>query len=98
MRPVLHDILSSRVRAAGIAVKLGVTVDTLDQDEDGAIEKVDPEPGGSSSSSGRAATPRAGALLVEVYGRVVGKQSSSFSPNTVLLEFTKYLVSIFVFE
>ena len=35
MRPVLHDILSSRVRAAGIEVKLGVTVDTLDQDTDG---------------------------------------------------------------
>lgn len=35
MRPVLHDILSTRVRAAGIDVKLGVTVETLEQDDDG---------------------------------------------------------------
>ena len=35
MRPVLHDILSSRVRAAGIDVRLGVTVATLAQDEAG---------------------------------------------------------------
>ena len=35
MRPVLHDILSSRVRAAGIAVKLGVTVDRFEQDDAG---------------------------------------------------------------
>jgi len=32
MRPVLHDILSSRVRAEGIAVRLGVKVVTLAQD------------------------------------------------------------------
>lgn len=35
MRPVLHDILSSRVRASGIDVKLGITVETLEQDEAG---------------------------------------------------------------
>lgn len=35
MRPVLHDILSSRVRATGIDVKLGVKVDSLDQDSEG---------------------------------------------------------------
>ena len=35
MRPVLHDILSTRVRAAGIDVRLGVTVGTLVQDEEG---------------------------------------------------------------
>ena len=35
MRPVLHDILSVRVREAGIEVKLGVTVESLDQDPDG---------------------------------------------------------------
>jgi 2-polyprenyl-6-methoxyphenol hydroxylase-like FAD-dependent oxidoreductase len=35
MRPVLHDILSTRVRAAGIDVQLGVKVDTLEQDDAG---------------------------------------------------------------
>ena len=35
MRPVLHDILSTRVRAAGIEVRLGLTVDQLVQDDDG---------------------------------------------------------------
>lgn len=35
MRPVLHDILSTRVRAVGIDVRLGATVDTLEQDADG---------------------------------------------------------------
>ena len=35
MRPVLHDILSTRVRASGIEVRLGVTVETLKQDHDG---------------------------------------------------------------
>lgn len=35
MRPVLHDILSKRVRAAGIDIRLGVTVTTLEQDDDG---------------------------------------------------------------
>jgi 2-polyprenyl-6-methoxyphenol hydroxylase-like FAD-dependent oxidoreductase len=35
MRPVLHDILSSRVRAAGVDVRLGVTVETLEQDDAG---------------------------------------------------------------
>jgi 2-polyprenyl-6-methoxyphenol hydroxylase-like FAD-dependent oxidoreductase len=33
MRPVLHDILSTRVRASGIDVKLGVKVETLEQDD-----------------------------------------------------------------
>ena len=35
MRPVLHDILSTRVRGAGIDVRLGVTVYTFEQDFDG---------------------------------------------------------------
>ena len=35
MRPVLHDILSTRVRATGIDVRLGIKVDTLEQDDDG---------------------------------------------------------------
>lgn len=35
MRPVLHDILSTRVRSAEIDVRLGVTVETLTQDDDG---------------------------------------------------------------
>jgi 2-polyprenyl-6-methoxyphenol hydroxylase-like FAD-dependent oxidoreductase len=35
LRPVLHDILSTRVREAGIDVRLGVTVNTLVQDDDG---------------------------------------------------------------
>ena len=35
MRPVLHDILSSRVRATGIAVRLGVTVASFEQDDAG---------------------------------------------------------------
>lgn len=35
MRPVLHDILSQQVKAAGIDVRLGVTVEALAQDADG---------------------------------------------------------------
>ncbi len=35
MRPVLHDILSQRVRAVGIDIRLGVTVEHLVQDDDG---------------------------------------------------------------
>ena len=35
MRPVLHDILSKQVRNSAIDVRLGVTVDTMDQDENG---------------------------------------------------------------
>lgn len=35
MRPVLHDILSTRVRAAGIDVRLGATVEALEQDDNG---------------------------------------------------------------
>jgi hypothetical protein len=55
--------------------------------------RVEPETAaGPSQSLGRAA-PRSGALLVEVYGRVVRKQHNLFSPNQVLLDFTKYLVS-----
>jgi 2-polyprenyl-6-methoxyphenol hydroxylase-like FAD-dependent oxidoreductase len=33
MRPVLHDILSTRVRGAGIDIQLGLKVDTLAQDD-----------------------------------------------------------------
>ena len=40
MRPVLHDILSTRVRSAGIEVQLGVKVDTLAQDNDGVDVKL----------------------------------------------------------
>ena len=35
MRPVLHDILSTKVRAVGVEVRLGVTVETLAQDDGG---------------------------------------------------------------
>ncbi|KQS03781.1 oxidoreductase [Sphingomonas sp. Leaf357] len=35
MRPVLHDILSTRVRATGIDVRLGVAVQAIDQDDTG---------------------------------------------------------------
>lgn len=35
MRPVLHDILSTRVLDAGIDVRLGVTVQALEQDDTG---------------------------------------------------------------
>ncbi|WP_404714104.1 FAD-dependent oxidoreductase [Sphingomonas sp. MMS24-J13] len=35
MRPVLHDILSSIVRAEGVTVRLGVKVQALVQDDDG---------------------------------------------------------------
>jgi len=35
MRPVLHDILSSTVRAEGVDVRLGVKVEALAQDDDG---------------------------------------------------------------
>ncbi len=34
LRPVLHEILSTRVRGAGIQVRLGVTVDTLVQEDE----------------------------------------------------------------
>jgi hypothetical protein len=46
-----------------------------------------------SSSTTRAATPRAGALLVEVYGKLVGKQQNTVSPYKVLFEYSKFLVS-----
>lgn len=74
----------------------------LENEEEGNKARVAEPP--SSSLGGRAA-PRSGALLVEVYGRVVRKQHNCFSPNQVLLDFTKYLVSfpihrnfIFVFQ
>jgi len=35
LRPVLHDILSSKVREAGVAVHLGIKVAALDQDAEG---------------------------------------------------------------
>ena len=35
LRPVLHDILSKRIRGAGIDVRLGVAIDTLEQDDAG---------------------------------------------------------------
>jgi 2-polyprenyl-6-methoxyphenol hydroxylase-like FAD-dependent oxidoreductase len=35
LRPVLHDILSSKVRQAGVAVRLGLKVDDFAQDADG---------------------------------------------------------------
>ncbi|AIT80475.1 FAD-dependent oxidoreductase [Novosphingobium pentaromativorans] len=35
MRPALHDILSSVVLREGIAVRLGISVDALEQDDDG---------------------------------------------------------------
>ena len=35
MRPVLHEILSTRVRAAGVEIRLGVTVEAFAQDDDG---------------------------------------------------------------
>jgi 2-polyprenyl-6-methoxyphenol hydroxylase-like FAD-dependent oxidoreductase len=35
MRPVLHDILSSRVREADIPVRLGLSVASFEQDDDG---------------------------------------------------------------
>lgn len=47
----------------------------------------------SSSSLPRALTPRAGALLVEAYARVVGR-NASFGPDKVLLEYIKHLVSL----
>ena len=62
----------------------------LENEEEGTKARVAEPP--SSSLGGRAA-PRSGALLVEVYGRVVRKQHNCFSPNQVLLDFTKYLVS-----
>lgn len=63
----------------------------LDQDENegGSRAQVADRP----SSLGRA-PPRSAALLVEVYGRVVRKQHNCFSPNQVLLDFTKYLVDL----
>lgn len=62
-----------------------------ENEEEGTKTKVAEPP--SSSLGGRAA-PRSGALLVEVYGRVVRKQHNCFSPNQVLLDFTKYLVDL----
>lgn len=50
----------------------------------------------SSSSTLRAATPRAGALLVEAYGKLVGKQAKTLSPDKVLFEYAKGLVSFLI--
>ena len=64
----------------------------LEQEEEANKARVAEPP--SSSSLGRAVGgARSGALLVEVYGRVVRKQHNSFSPNQVLFDFTRYLVS-----
>jgi len=41
MRPVLHDILSARVRAEDIAVRLGVRVDRLEDDSEGVDVRFD---------------------------------------------------------
>ena len=35
LRPILHDILSSRVREAGVTVRLGVSVESFTQDDSG---------------------------------------------------------------
>ena len=64
----------------------------LGQEEEGR-KATDPEPGGPPRNAPRPGAPGASRLLVEVYGRVVRNLSTSFSPNQVLLDFTKYLVS-----
>ena len=46
MRPDLHDILSTRVRAVGVDVRLGVTVDTLEQDDDSVDVTLSDDTGG----------------------------------------------------
>ena len=46
-----------------------------------------------SSSSPFRPPPRAGALLVEAYGKLVGKQPKVVSPDKVLFEYAKFLVS-----
>ena len=40
--------------------------------------------------------PRAGALLVESYGRTVQQKVNSFPPNGVLFEYSTFLVSTFI--
>jgi hypothetical protein len=50
----------------------------------------------SSSSLPRASTPRAGALLVEAYARVVGR-NPTFAPDKVVFDYIKDLVSILIF-
>lgn len=50
----------------------------------------------TGSSSTFPGTPRAGALLVEAYGKLVGKRRNSVSPNKVLFEYSKFLVSFFL--
>ncbi|CDO35048.1 FAD-dependent oxidoreductase [Novosphingobium sp. KN65.2] len=69
MRPVLHDILSARVREAGIAVRLGVRVDRLEDDglgvgvgfDDGAAGRYDLVIGadGINSQTRQAVFPKA---------------------------------------
>ena len=40
MRPVLHELMQKRIRAANIPVSLGVTVEGLQQDEDGVFVRL----------------------------------------------------------
>ena len=49
----------------------------------------------SESSSTHLRSPRAGALLVEAYGKLVGKHPKTISPNKILFEYSSHLVSIF---
>ena len=64
----------------------------LGLEEEEGSNAIEPEPGGPSRNAPRPGAPGASRLLVEVYGRVVRNLSTSFSPNQVLLDFTKYLV------
>lgn len=60
------------------------------QDDVATLSGTDP-----FSPSPRASTPRAGALLVEAYARVIGKHRS-FSPEKVIIEYIRYLVSMII--
>lgn len=62
----------------------------IESGKDRAGEALELNSPGTTSSSGIAATPRVGALLVEAYGRTV--QQRGFTPNKILLDLTKYLV------
>jgi hypothetical protein len=46
------------------------------------------------SSPPRASTPRAGAVVVEAYARVLGRKNHNFIPDKLLFEYIKHLVSI----
>ena len=60
MRPVLHRIMQARVAALGVAVRLGVTVDALEQDGDGvAVRFSDGAAGRYDVVVGGTASPRA---------------------------------------